>query len=50
MNYNLAMIRKMSRKTLIGVCAIYLGLIPFSIASYMKVRRARVAAGAPTQG
>jgi len=37
-------------QTLIGVCALYLGLIPFSIFSYMKVRRARVAAAAPAQG
>lgn len=37
-------------QTLIGVCALYLGMIPFSIISYMKVRRARVAASAPAQG
>ena len=31
--------------TLLGVCAVYLGMIPFSVASYAKVRRRRSAQG-----
>ena len=39
-------------QTLIGICAVYLGLIPFSIVSYMKVSRARARAAAdePVEG
>lgn len=33
-------------QTLIGISAVYLGLIPFSIASYARVKRQRKAAGA----
>ncbi len=36
-------------QTLIGICAVYLGLIPFSMMSYAKIRRLRRASGlAPT--